>query len=672
MSEGSWVLSAESQIFWAPAISLVVPKVHDVALDVWPATTIRGAAAFAEKGTVATELLVRFRASDTARPQGPTPEGTITCPIAGERFACTLPAVELDFSVRVRGHVSHFFWAVRLTPEKPYDIGTLLFRRGASLAGRVTSTDKDAPRPGACRVSLQPLEQGTGSDREASRRAFTGSSASVNDKGFFHFEVVPPGEYVLRAVQEGFVPAQAHVTIVEGTESSLKQPLSLSRPLTLEVLVVPPQDGDGKPWSLQLLEFAPDDRTFDIAADLPVAWNGIWKWDRAGGARKYRLRLKSSRDDFWYMDDDAFEMPSGPLQRRLEVSIERLHGTLKLGRRPVAARVVFGTDRGPVSVPFLANENGRFSGAVPHLGRWEVLVDLDAPRIRRVLSVEIAQPAPSSDAEVDLLLPNHALDVELVDEQGAPVTRLTLLNIQRLGKREFVQHRIEGGAFHAEGLDVDHYMVSAEAHDLASDGYEVEIPEEGSPDPLTIVLKKLLSIRGRVVSPSGTGVIGATVKILPTPAFPTQTGWTSTTDAEGRFELGARPDLPRICAVVLPPGFGARMLTLEPSTEEQLVSVDQNTGTLDITQPQSGFSRLSLLFRGACFWYPGAFASVLGGVREEKGTTLRFTVPRMEPGAYALCTIDRPTLATFSAEPPSSTACVTGVLAPFGTLELRK
>jgi hypothetical protein len=96
------------------------------------------------------------------------------------------------------------------------------------------------------------------------------------------------------------------------------------------------------------------------------------------------------------------------------------------------------------------------------------------------------------------------------------------------------------------GLSSGHYEVSARGFvagpgsaQLLSEMVRVAIDEDATP-AVTLVLRHARSLNGRVVTPSGVGVPGATVVALPAelphlPSMPVQT------DADGRFSATLPP-----------------------------------------------------------------------------------------------------------------------------------
>jgi hypothetical protein len=134
------------------------------------------------------------------------------------------------------GLVPLYGWGVQIEPDPgpARDLGTLQLRRGSSVSGWVTTEAVLPPKVGG-RVELTPERSGRreGGDRAAVMTLDTRS----NEPGFFQFEGVAPGSYVVRLAVPDYAPARrAPVVVHEGMESELLEPLVLARPATLAVL----------------------------------------------------------------------------------------------------------------------------------------------------------------------------------------------------------------------------------------------------------------------------------------------------------------------------------------------------------------------------------------------------------------------------------------------------
>ena len=247
--EATWNVAARAAGYWsAPDVGTT-----GVGLDLWPTGIIRGEVAAREKGTPADgAVLLRFRTAPGNATDNAPPEGSVTCPVVDGKWSCEVPAAHLDLSLRIRGHASRFFWDREIPTGGDLALGRTEFVPGASLTGWVKATDRSVT-PGMCRLSLQALPAAPPVKKDGVAPRWVGPPIAANSRGFFQFEAVPPGKYIVTASAKDLLPAMETVLIVEGAEASLREPLLLSRPQTLEVRVDPPQDPSGKAWRVSLV-----------------------------------------------------------------------------------------------------------------------------------------------------------------------------------------------------------------------------------------------------------------------------------------------------------------------------------------------------------------------------------------------------------------------------------
>jgi hypothetical protein len=343
-AEKGWLVTAE-----VPGYGTGDPVPADRGwLEIWPAGKVKGQAVFPKGSPPPEDLLLRFHspAQGSSGTDGRL-DGESTCSLNEGAFECSIPAGEVDLSLRARGHVSIYRWGLHVAHRGTVEMGRVQFRKGASLVGQVISRDPAAPKPGSCRVRLQP----TGDSPKLPASASPLPSAPVDGRGNFHLEVIPPGRWEVVAEQEEFVPSRLAVTILEGAEARLKSPIVLSRPVRLEVALSPPQDPDGKPWRIELIGYKGENWT-ELVAESPVSPGGAWSRDGLGASAIYRLRVLTFSRQRWWADELPFSPETTPFRRDVHLDVERVTGKLTLGTNPLRGRVVFGTERGDPSLIF--------------------------------------------------------------------------------------------------------------------------------------------------------------------------------------------------------------------------------------------------------------------------------------------------------------------------------
>lgn len=647
--EHRWVLTVDAPGYWIRGpIPAGTPSV-----EMFPAGRLNGSAAF-PKGTPSPEsIVVRFHpATDSGHSTDATfdgMEGESACPIRDGSFTCELPAGLLDFSLRARGHVSIYRWGQRVVQRSTVLVGRLTFRPGASLVGQVTSPDRSAPKPGACRVRIEP---GVWSPKlPATAPAL--SSTTVDDRGFFHLEMIPPGKWDLVVQQEGFAPVRQPVSILEGAEAALIMPVVISRPVRLEVLLDPPQDPEGKPWRVQLTEMN-GDRIGDMTTDTPASLSGMWVRENLGASGKYLVQVLTGSRQRWWADDVPFSPEGTPFKKRVFLNVEPVSDRITLGGKPLQGQIVFGKERRSVSVTIQSDEEGKFSGFLPRLGKWPIAVMAEVPTIRREFDVDVRR-GENGRGVVEIALADRALHGEIVTEDGSLVPK-AILTVRTVGRREHVQHNVEGGIFRFDGLEPGDYLLSADGPGLTSDDVQSTLPAEADPAPARIVLRKRGVLQLQLVSPNEVGVIGAAVWVIEGLSS-SKSSYMKATDAAGRVWFYVSPTIDRQCVAVLAPQYAFRLVSLPVTAEEQTIQATPGGGTLTLEYATPSDKGYPLLQHGGCTVTP-SLLSIIARRRPET------TVENLEPGQYELCIRS-------NANPSDPNApCAQGWLAPFGRLNL--
>ncbi len=641
-----WLISAAAPGFWQAPVDVGSGE----AVELWPTANLEGEIGKADSPESIDEIGAKFSPSPGSKgPKGYLREGIVTCPVRERRFACVIPAGTFDLRLRAKGHVSIYRWREELAPGATLRLGSIGFRRGASLVGRVVSTDRDAPKPGACTVRLEPPGVSTkakGNDEYP--------SSGVDKNGFFHLQVVPPGKWVVVAEQEGFAAARRAVTILERMEANLNEPLVLARPARLELNLLPPQDPAGKPWMVELLDVTDTGRAEPLV-NVPASIAGFWAKDRLSTGRRLVVRARTSDGHAWWADGTAFEL-AGPVHRRnLDLGFEEVDGTLRLGETPLAGQLAFGAPEENISIALRSGSDGKVSGALPRLGKWRVLVTSESPSVRREIDVELTR-GPNGRGRVEIILEDRALIGEIVDENGKRLDRAILtISAKAANSREVTQEFVEGGAFRLTGYAPGGYLLKAEGSGRVSETVVAEIAADGSSPFLKIVAVPNVSIDLRVVTEGGTPVAAANLNILQTTVFPGLTTISRRTDASGRASFKTNPGIPQQCFVVSQAGLTTKVFSVSPSPDEQEVVLPGSGGTLEIRKPAPNDGEAIVLWQGPCYLPSG----LLGMIGRGDGATLM----EMAPGEYRLC---RHSLVASPAPP----VCSGGYLTPLGRLSL--
>ncbi|HET9228739.1 MAG TPA: carboxypeptidase-like regulatory domain-containing protein, partial [Thermoanaerobaculia bacterium] len=671
---GRWALQAEAPGHWGEVEQLEVTGASEVTLDLWPAGTVEGGFLSQEREQPPSELALFFRMAPSSAPgAGPPPSQTL-CPVKKGTWRCAVPRGVLDLRFQVDGFIPRYQWGVSILPGKTARLGRLELTRGSAVMGWVVTADGSPIREDA-RVELRPRMAGAiTNEAESSRVKGLSHTTRINERGFFQIDAVPPGAYVVEVTQAPFAPAVASVRVVPGTVTDIANPpLTLDMPRTLEVFLNPPTDPQDRPWSVRLSSLERSTMVLKRFPAEPADASGAWKI--AGISEgSYLLQVGPQDGDTWLTEQ--VEVGDNPAPLHLDLDVIQVKGTVHLGESPLAAELIFGGRFGSSRIKARSNNEGAFELHLPRRGEWTVQVTAEAPPVNRELSkVEVRPSTDGSVARLALELPDTKLQGRVVDEKGVAVPR-ALVGARRAAETR-VQERVdEEGKFEIFGLPAGPVIVGAEAEDdMSSDQLTVELVEGRDPEPVTLVVRPRLRIRGTLVSASG-AVPGANVKAAPVgvPVFGVRS---VATDAQGQFEVTLPPSAREMFLAVSAPGFAFRMLRLPvPEDRKITVGVEQPAGTLILetdvphvpVEPEGPY--IFVLHKGSLEGLPylSGWAMSSGEVPD---SVSRSVIPDVEPGDYQACWIlpaERPGL-DFGVLPQGR--CVEGFLSPNGELTLK-
>ncbi|HTQ81538.1 MAG TPA: carboxypeptidase-like regulatory domain-containing protein, partial [Thermoanaerobaculia bacterium] len=329
-----WHAAFESQGCWAKEL-LFTPAGQEAALRFRMFPTGHLKASLALPPGSSGPLWVRFQpAPGETHPAGP-PEGELSCPIREGHIQCDVPTGVLDLRLKAQGLVPQYLWAVRVEPGKVRELGEVRLQAGASVSGFVEIRDRSAP-PRA-KVELSPLVAGAPTSRSGyERRTALSRQVTVNERGFFQFEAVPPGVYEVEAEQAGFAPVRQGPIEVHGDlESQILDPLRLERPVPMLVDLDPPIDPYGRRWRIKLSSIDPKDPHHVVEAFSGVVAESGHLESRGLAPGAYQLGVFDDDNSQW-MSEDVEVAPGGaPVQ--VTLPLVEVRGRLTQGRNPLAA-----------------------------------------------------------------------------------------------------------------------------------------------------------------------------------------------------------------------------------------------------------------------------------------------------------------------------------------------
>lgn len=602
------------------------------------------------------KLVVRYGPS--AREASEPERGTALCSMAGTRFRCEVPAGRLDYSLRVPGFASRYFWDRLVAHREATSVGSVKLIPGASLVGFVQVEPGVRFDAGKCRVALEHVP--TGAADGGSPRV-TRTAPLSGPRGFFQLAGLAAGVYDLTVRHEGLASDRRQIAIHSTFEATLKSPVRLGPLGTLEMALSPPVDHFGAQW--KVVVSTPTEGTELTQVSRLADKTGICRFRLRRGTRAHAV-VETSRGQKWA--ESWIEVDRPFVRQALELSQYRVSGRVRLGNEPLAATLVFGGTHGSVSIPIASDASGEFEGLLPRLGPWRIEVRAESPPVLRDLDENLVADS-DGESRVEIRLEDGRIHGAVRDEEGHIVERATLL-LTPLGSKGVSSRPSPDGGFDFRGLALGRYQLRAETSD--AEGEEtVELTLEQGEKEVDVVLRKADTLRARIVSPTGAGVPFATIQPLPfSPSarlFPRRTS----TDEEGRFEIPVPKGAAGGLLVVFAPGFALRVAEFRGVPKERMeMPVDTLGGALTLRSPHAWGSVPLVRHRGAVF--PIVLFDFANGVDRSHDTSgLTLSVPLVEPGDYTLCPGGEEAYAALvsGGEPPG---CVTGFLAGRGGLTL--
>lgn len=556
-------------------------------------------------------------------------------------------------------------------------IATCSSQAGAASAfGRAVRKDGSKPN-GPCRAVLRAeLDQrgATEDDLDGGPNGRTTFSVPVSQSGGFQFVGVPNRKYVL-LVECVTASAVRELELQAGKETRIHPPLLLED-LMLEVVITPKRDPSGKPWRLTVDATMP--RLRKIAHNVITSADG--RWARRGlVSGNYRVNISSFDKKAWLQSFFNLSSGSGPL--RVQLPFIQVSGQVRLNTQPLRAQLIFHNEAGGEPATLTSDENGAFHGVLPVTAgaqetRWTVEALSQNPPIRRRLAGVSVPTLGETSAWLDLTLPVFAVHGLVVSQEGKPQSNTQVTFEEITSGTRISTATDEGGGFELQDLSPGKYVAVAESLEGVSERTPFQVAE-GSERELKLVLNPSESIPFYVISNQGP-LADAAVQVWIAPGVP---HWFTHTDQDGRFELRLPHGAAEVGLTIAAQGYATKMTRLQISPDNERLSSEVNTVTLDssggmlmLDLHPPGYvgdsSRTPYLVHNRSVEALGTFVPP-----EAKQTDVNdgrpLAIETIEPGAYSLCMIGNPAELSalwFGAQPSSH--CRTGSVEQGGTLTL--
>lgn len=622
-------LRLEAPGFWSRSSPGAPGEIH---LRLHPLARIQGVLSTSGRGGLPESLRLFL---DGKTLLGPV---VLDCPVDRTgRYACDGPAGRFDLQARSHGFAPHFLWDVEFAPRKVSALPTITLQPGASISGSVERAD-GSPLGRHVVVRLVPAvlrEPGSRDQPSGKPLSVLERETRPEARGVFVFADIPPGHYDLEASEPDWTPARrVGIEVLEASETHLARPLEITRPVPLQVQLLPGLAPSGSPWRLRVIgqnvlrDREPPVQACDEQgyAEFPAVPEDTYKLvaeDPANG-QPFEEREVEVAAPLTFVEWDL------PL-----VAVE---GMVRLGRKPLAAKVTFGPTA-MASRNFQADEDGRFRGVLSRAGEWEVLVESRQDEVSRWLrGVEVPEPAkPGAVVDVDLKLPATEVGGLVVDEEYRPLQAQVI--VEPLGARDRSSSVVSkpNGSFVVRGLPAGPVELFATTQDhRTSSVVSVDLPPDGVVSSIQLRVEKKRDLQGSVRSGDGP-VRGARIALrgAGSPLYMSTTA-VATTDARGTFSMEIPAALREAQLEIRAPGhpLTVRRVVLGDSLDLVLESV---WGTAEVDWAPELNERLWVMKDGSSWSFSQLVNWALAYPGEGRALPGHTTVPRLEPGNWYVC-----------------------------------
>jgi hypothetical protein len=649
----------------------------EVSSVLWPTGELSGKVIDADGAALTGSVHISFQAAPVDGKEGLpsiTGEHSKDCPLSDRgALSCELPGVPLDLKIRMEGHASAFYWKVMLPAGASLNLGEVVLPRGASVVGWIESEDAEAIGRDTL-VLLRPyVPPGSTPLGDEDRQQFRTMTTAPDQSGFFQFSMVPPGTYVVVVNHPEYAESETDpLSLPEGAEATLREPLVMRRPLEVEITVLPTADPWGQPWTLQLVEMeaGPGQLGGDIILSEKVdPDSGFLSAPVPQG--DYRLWVIDEAGNRWH--DEQYSLDFGTAILILELSVVPIAGEVLIGDQPVQASVTFHRGDSLMSLRFSSDEDGLFTGHLPGPGSWNVRVSRRGTQVDFTETVDIPKPEAGKTATVTLRLPNTVIRGVVVDERGKPVSDA---NVQaRLSPtsptsihRKIQTHSDADGSFMLRGIPEGQVFILAHRGEASSEDTLVSVVEDQDSGPVTLVIRSSVVLNGTVTASMGP-VSRATIFGVPLSAG-MATIKQVRTEVDGSFEMQLPKGAGELELIVMPIGLPLQIerIVVPDKDSEIAINVDDRGGRLILLWDGSKSSQYASRTPSLAFNNVPVPVGLLQGWatsnRGGKWKSSEIVLPLMPSGEYRSC------IRITQGDGAGDRRCATGFLPPYGELSL--
>lgn len=541
-------------------------------------------------GHVALEVRSRRGSSSWA------PGVQIACTLSEHRFHCPVPAGETDARLTAPGFAPVYLWALRVESGKTVDAGKVRLHPGASLSGWVVVDSAPLP-PGETSVELRPEAVGwQGNPAERTRSELRNHRAAAGPNGFFQMTGLGSGEYRLTAERKGFSPATVAVTVPQGGEIGLPEPLRLEPLAPLQVWLSPATHLDGTPWKVELSAPVPDTNVYETVAGSSATLDGSWT-SQPLSKGTYDVTIRDRAGSILHRSAHEVGASAPPLF--IELDLVPVRGTLTLDEEPLSAALVFGTTNRQPNVRLEADEEGRFQGYLPRDGSWPLEILLAGDRKLRTADVEVERLPSGEPDVVDVDLPATRIEGRVI-ARGVPVPEayvVVMREAEGRPRREASLKVDREGRFEADGLSPGNMTLRAYDPTRTSKWMGIDLADGSEITGLQLELGEKVTVQGRLLASQGPAAGGLVVAWEEVPRDKPLYLGEAVSAADGSFELSVDTRAETLKVIAIVPGCGAEIRRLPvPREPGGLLAVPCTPGKGEILLQSAGGL---LLHRGA-------------------------------------------------------------------------
>jgi hypothetical protein len=673
-----WEASAVFPEVWSPRMPVVADPPDTTAvirLALWPLGRIAGSVKLADKK----ERLPKKLAVSTLPPRSPAskdvPKGVLDCPVDAQgQWQCPpLPATAFDLVLSAEGFIPQYRWEVKVLPGKTADLGPVQLERGASMAGWVEVEGGRIEEN--CRARLTPLVSPGGGAAVTQKIRNTTNEVNVRKDGFFQLVGVAPGSYLLEVSQEGFAPATVQpIEVWPRSETFLRQPVTLKRPIRLELSVSPPLDWLGRPWKVRVARASDANASFYEEVFSGSADDQGLATIPGQAPGRFRVSVSDALDND--LASKSFQI-AGPEDGRqtIEMEILTIRGTVTLGKEPLAATLWFGGRRGSPGVKMESDSEGGFHGVLPRDGWWPVDVASPERKLETRTKVKV-EAGRDGLAEVEIELPATRVFGKVLDEKGRPMPSARL--VVNTPDADVLASADEAGSFDVRGLSEGMVQVSgvfsSGEGEWTSDRIALFLRDGEETGPIELRMRKNRRFSGTVQSPLGP-VPGASILVIP--LRPPSLAGTARTDLDGSFTALVPAATESAVVIVSPPGHALKAFTVPVGDAPQTLRVGREGGELEVLVPEKSedIEReevILMVFQNGLPLPTRILNQWALGHGRDLAIPGKVAVADVAPGEYRACLTARVVLASWEASGWTAplAKCTTGQLTAGGTLRL--